>query len=288
MCPHSGQNRATSLVYSPALDLLYFEDLPLGGEWLSRRRTLTETDLALYRGLAGDLNPLHSDREQADRSPIGFSLPGPLLGAVAIGLGSIDVPVPATVAMVGMTWKFTKAVPVGESIAARWRLNRKRDVENPNWGLVTWQVEVVGSDGEVKALGEVSRLVARRTAVAVAVDGEQPASKRRRRRRSSSAAAAPALPTEVPEPAPADTPAPARRRRRGRRGGGGNGHSSGGTVETPTADAASVSAPTEPAASPEASPSPPPSVPVAESQPSAEEAEAGIGGVLKRIRRRRS
>src|SRR5579872_6822134 len=85
VCPHSGQYRAISLVYSPALDLLYFEDLPLGGEWLSRRRTLTETDLALYRGLAGDLNPLHSDREHAERSPIGLSLPGPLLGAVALG-----------------------------------------------------------------------------------------------------------------------------------------------------------------------------------------------------------
>ena len=81
----------------PALDLLYFEDLPLGGEWLSRRRTLTETDLALYRGLAGDLNPLHVDHEHAAQSPIGLSLPGPLLGAVALGLGSVDVPMPATV-----------------------------------------------------------------------------------------------------------------------------------------------------------------------------------------------
>jgi acyl dehydratase len=282
-----------SLVYSPALDLLYFEDLPLGGEWLSRRRTLTETDLALYRGLAGDLNPLHSDHEHAAQSAIGFSLPGPLVGAVAIGLGSIDVPVPATVALVGMTWKFTKPVHVGESIAARWRLNRKRDVENPRWGLVTWQIEVVGGDGDVKALGEVSRLVARREAIAVDGDGEQPAGKRRRRRRSSSAqaASAPAPAPEAPEPAPADTPPPSRRRRRGRRGGGGgNGHGDGGNgaaVEAASAEPASPASDSGISAERGMGPRPEREE-IPTSAPSGEDAQPGIGGVLKRIRRRRT
>ena len=247
---------------------------------------MTETDLAFYRGLAGDLNPLHSDHEHAARSPIGLSLPGPLVGAVAIGLGSVDVPMPATVALVGMTWKFTKPVHVGESIAARWRLNRKRDVENPSWGLVTWQVEVVGGDGEVKALGEITRLVARRTAIAP--DGEQAGAKRRRRRRSSAAtASAPAPAPEAPEPAPADTPAPSRRRRRGRRGGGGgNGGGSGG------GNGGNGAAAHEPAAEPGPPPPDPASPPPREeSHPapaSADDAAPGIGGVLKRIRRRRS
>src|SRR5438105_5456704 len=198
-----------SLVYSPALDFLYFEDLPLGGEWTTRRRTLTEADLTLYRGLAGDLNPLHVDHEHASQSPLGLSLPAALLAASAIGLGSVDVPVPATVALVGMTWKFSKPVRIGETIAARWRLNRKRDVENPRWGLVTWQVDIVGSDGDTRASGEVSRLVARRAPAGA----EAPPRRRRRRRSGAAAAPTPAAAAEIPEPAPADTPSPARRRR---------------------------------------------------------------------------
>jgi hypothetical protein len=188
----------------------------------------------------------------------------------------VDVPVPATVALVGMTWRFNKPVRIGESIAAHWRLNRKRDVENPQWGLVTWQVDVIGGDGEVRAQGEVSRLVARKAFLPV--NGEQPAGAKRRRRgrRSSSAAgtaSAPAPAPEVPEPAPADTPSPARRRRRGRRGGGGGNGAA--AVETP------------PPAEPEpAQPPPSPAVAVDASPPSGE--ESPIGSVLKRIRRRRS
>jgi hypothetical protein len=218
------------------------------------------------------LNPLHSDHLHAAQSPIGLSLPGPLVGAVAIGLGSVDVPVPATVALVGMTWKFTKPVHVGDTIAARWRLNRKRDVENPQWGLVTWQVEVLGGDGEVKAQGEVSRLVARRQAASLA--GELPPAKRRRRRRSSTAALpTPAAVPEVPDPAPADTPPPARRRRRGRRGGGGGGNGGNGG-HPPEAVAVAVD--------------PQPQLPAPAEAAAADPAEPGLGGVLKRIRRRRS
>jgi hypothetical protein len=215
------------------------------------------------------------------------------VGAVAIGLGSVDVPMPATVALVGMTWKFTKPVHVGDSVAARWRLNRKRDVENPQWGLVTWQVEVVGGDGEVKALGEVSRLVARREAMAVDGDVDQPAAKRRRRRRSSSTGSAPAPAPDTPEPAPADTPPPSRRRRRGRRGGGGgNGHANGGDGGAPPAEmAAHDPAPAAPDSGIPAERHLAPAATAEQVQTPAgggEDSGPGIGGVLKRIRRRRT
>ncbi|HEX6488619.1 MAG TPA: MaoC/PaaZ C-terminal domain-containing protein [Candidatus Dormibacteraeota bacterium] len=264
------------------MDLLYFEDLPLGGEWVTRRRTLTETDLALYRGLSGDLNPLHSDHDYAAQSPIGLSLPAALVMATAIGLGSVDVPVPATVALVGMTWKFVKPVRVGESVAARWRLNRKRDVENPQWGLASWQVDVIGPDGEVRASAEVSRLVARRTAAAEAEAA--PRSRRRRGRRSSGSAAAPtpAVTQEVPEPAPADVPAPARRRRR-RRSGGGNGGGTGGAGNGNHGGDAAAAPEPEPAPAPISTPA---HQPAAAETAGAEPEGAGIGRVIRRIRRR--
>ena len=40
------------------LEPLSFDDLPLGGEWTTRRRTVTEAEIALFAGIAGDLSPL--------------------------------------------------------------------------------------------------------------------------------------------------------------------------------------------------------------------------------------
>src|SRR2546429_1515632 len=140
------------------LELVHFEELPLGGEWRTRRRTITAADLASFVGISGDYNPLYTDVEHARAGHFGEPIvPGALVAAVTTGLGAIDVPLPATVGLVGMSWKFVRPVRIGDTIRARWRLNRKRPVENPRWGLVVWQVEVENHRGEVVASGEMTR-----------------------------------------------------------------------------------------------------------------------------------
>jgi hypothetical protein len=135
---------------------------------------------------------------------------GSLLISIALGLGSIDVPQPDTVALVGTTWRFLKPVKPGMTVHAVWRLGRLRDVTNPRWGLAVWQVELLDQNEERVLEGEVTVLVNRRE-VAVPV-----ASRSRRRRRGKAPAPLPAPTAEsnLPEAAPADTPAPASRRRR--------------------------------------------------------------------------
>jgi acyl dehydratase len=145
------------------LELIHFEDLPLGVSWTTRRRTITEADVAGYVGLSGDFNPLYADVVHARSGPFqGLVVPAPLIAAVVAGLGAIDVPVPHTVALVGWSWKFEAPVRPGDSILSRWRLNRKRDVVDARLGLVTWQVEVENQNGELVAMADVVRLVARR------------------------------------------------------------------------------------------------------------------------------
>jgi len=205
------------------------------------------------------MNPLLIDEPHARaglfRGPVA---PGTFVAAAAVGLGSVDVPQPATVGMVGMSWRFLRPVRPGDTIQSRWRLFRKRSVENPEWGLAFWHVEVLDAEGQRLAEGEVSRLVARRTAGAPAAVETTAARSRRRRRRGGSAERV----TEVvesaplPEPAPADAPSPSRRRRR--RGGG---NRNGGA---PRAEAA-----------PEPSAEPP---------PAAAKRPSGLGGVLRRLR----
>ena len=218
-------------VYSQALttenvlELVHFEDLPLGGEWRTRRRTITAADLAAFVGLSGDYNPLYTDAEHARGGHFGETVvPGALVVAVTTGLGAIDVPLPATVGMVGMTWKFIRPVRPGDTIRSLWRLNRKRPVENPRWGLAVWQVEVENQKGELVAAAELTRLVSRREQPAEA--GRLGKAARRRRRRAGAEAGVPGAASElppkpmpgplreplsrpVPEPAPAPAEAPA-------------------------------------------------------------------------------
>jgi len=252
------------------LELIHYEDLPLGGQWTTRRRTITEADLAAYVGLSGDFNPLYADVEHARRGPYGgVVVPAPLIAAVVAGLGAMDVPIPHTVAMVGWSWRFKAPVRPGDSIRSRWRLNRKRDVEDARWGLVTWQVEVENQSGELVALGEVVRLVARRDAAEGTEEpdgGEGARSGRRRRRRRGGGNGGPPpetvaaqLATEgaaapdavevspivqreaadlagVPTPAEPDSPpSRRRRRRRGNSNGGGGGQAPESPPESPPA-----------------------------------------------------
>ncbi|MBJ7602588.1 MAG: MaoC family dehydratase N-terminal domain-containing protein [Candidatus Dormibacteraeota bacterium] len=177
------------------LDLLFFEDLTLGSVWTTRRRTVLESDLSAYAGLSGDFGPLHVDREHARASHFGGQVvPGALLVALAMGLGSMDVPLARTVALVGTTWRFERPVRPGDTVRCHWRLNRKRAVEEPAWGLCGFAVEMENQRSEVVASGEVVRLLERRplmgTEPAPVVAGQPETEvartgRRRRRRRSA-------------------------------------------------------------------------------------------------------
>ena len=141
-----------------------------------------------FVGLSGDYNPLYTDAEHARAGPYGEPVaPGTLVAAAVTGLGAIDVPVPATVGMVGMTWRFMRPVRPGDTIRSKWRLNRKRPVENLRWGLAVWQVEVENQRGETVATAEMTRLISRREQPA---EPARPGKSRRRRRRAAAEAAA--------------------------------------------------------------------------------------------------
>src|SRR4051812_28548352 len=43
-----------------------FDDLVVGDEWESPRRTITQADVVLFAGLSGDFHPIHVDHSAAD------------------------------------------------------------------------------------------------------------------------------------------------------------------------------------------------------------------------------
>lgn len=216
------------------LEPLSFDDLPLGGEWTTRRRTISDADVALFAGVAGDFSPLTIEANHGTRAA-----PPALVVAMAVGLGSMDMPVPFVEEWEWLNWKFPRPIHAGDTIFARWTLTQKRPpLGGAPSAIVVWRVDVHTADGALCAEGEVGAKVRRASTGRPRIHGSSPGvesavspapttpSRRRRRRRGSNGS------TTVPEPpAVAAPPAaaakperaagPSRRRRRRRPSGQG-------------------------------------------------------------------
>ena len=200
--------------------------------------------------------------------------------AVAVGLGTIDMPVPQVEEWEWLNWKFPRPVQAGDTIYARWTLTQKRPpVGGAPTSIVVWRVDVHTADGALCAEGEVGAKVRR---LAGARDRERPAEpaatpaaaaaapRRRRRRRPAGAngplpeipavAALPAAPAVQQERA---SGAPRRRRRR-----------------RPAGSSSAATRDGETAANQASAPEPPPTA-----APAAAAARGGLSGVIRRLRR---
>src|SRR3989475_5768622 len=145
----------------PDLEPLSFDDLPLGGEWTTRRRTVSEAEIALFAGVAGDLSPLTIEADGDGRR----TAPPALIVAMAVGLGSVDMPVPSVAEWEWLNWKFPRAVHAGDTIYTHWMLTQKRPpVGGAPSSIVVWRVDVHTSDGTLCAEGEIGAKVRRAAA----------------------------------------------------------------------------------------------------------------------------
>ena len=236
--------------------------------------------------MAGDFSPLSIEAAPGHARVA----PPALLVAVAVGLGTIDMPVPSVEEWAWLNWKFPRPVHAGDTIYARWTLTQKRAPIGgaPN-SIVVWRVDVLNADGEMCAEGEVGAKVRRHlgrrerervqeTAAPAASGGTAAAgtaAPRRSRRRRRPAAANGPLPEPVPPAAPAtaavkpERAAGAPRRRRRRRPAGG---------------AAARDA--EPAGTPATASEPAPAAAVAKPASTATE-RGGLSGVIRRLRQPR-
>ena len=201
------------------LEPLSFDDLPLGGEWTSRRRTISEAEIALFAGVAGDLSPLAIEAPAGGRR----AAPPALVVAVAVGLGSVDMPVPSVAEWEWLNWKFPRPVHAGDTIYARWTLTQKRPpVGGAPSSIVVWRVDVHTSDGALCAEGEVGAKVKRAAPAerqhAPTEAAPAPRRRRRRSRATNETAPEPAAVAAPPttEAKPERTSGGSRRRRRRR------------------------------------------------------------------------
>ncbi len=142
-----------------------FDDLLVGDEWESPRRTVTETDVVGFAGLSGDFNPLHVDHSSQVGNPFGRPVAHGLLGlAIATGLASQAPRVghPGVPGHRGMEISPSHLV---------WGHDLRR-LDDPGAeptaggrrGVVTWHRRILNQDGHLVQEGRTQTLVRGRTA----------------------------------------------------------------------------------------------------------------------------
>jgi acyl dehydratase len=142
----------------------YFEDIQIGDEHLSPGRTVTESDIVTFAGLSGDYNVLHTDAEFMKTSIFGERIAHGLLGlAISSGLGTRAMAKPyATLAFLGLRWRFKGPIKIGDTIKVRMKVTAKRETSKPDRGIVTVQRHVLNQRGEVVQEGDTELMVERR------------------------------------------------------------------------------------------------------------------------------
>ena len=88
------------------------------GDCASVTKTVTETDVYLFAGITGDLNPAHTDEVSASQTRFGGRIAHGILGAgfISAVLG-MKLPGPGTIYL-GQELRFTKPVRIGDTITA--------------------------------------------------------------------------------------------------------------------------------------------------------------------------
>jgi acyl dehydratase len=140
--------------------VLGFDDLAVGDEWESPRRTVTEADVAAFAGVSGDFNPIHVDHEFARHSPFGRPVAhGLLVLSISSGLTSNAPRVDTMAFLAILEWKFLHPVAFGDTIRVVSRVAALEARGRGKRGVVTWEREVINQEGKVVQQGRTQTLV---------------------------------------------------------------------------------------------------------------------------------
>jgi acyl dehydratase len=141
----------------------FFEDIEVGEEYESPGRTVTEADIVIFAGLSGDYNVLHTDAEFMKSSIFGERIAHGLLGlAIQAGLFTRAAQPYATLAFLGLRWKFRGPIKIGDTIRVHGKVSAKKETDKRDRGVVTVERRVLNQRGEVVQEGETDLLVERR------------------------------------------------------------------------------------------------------------------------------
>lgn len=140
---------------------LFFEELEVGAQFKTKSRTVTEADIVNFAGVSGDFNELHLSAAFAEQTQFGKRIAHGLLGlAISSGLTQqLDLYNDTLVAFLGLTWKFTGPIYIGDTVHVVQTIKEKRPTKKPGRGVVTFAVQVVNQRGEAVQEGERTLMI---------------------------------------------------------------------------------------------------------------------------------
>jgi len=145
----------------------FFEELQIGEQLLTHRRTITESDIVNFAGISGDFFYAHMDDIAAKESLFQKRVAhGYFIISAAAGLFVDPAPGPvlANYGLEGL--RFIRPVYIGDTIRVRLTCKQKtiKDVpeDQPRQGVVAWDVEVENQAQELVATYTVLTLVRRK------------------------------------------------------------------------------------------------------------------------------
>jgi len=100
------------------------------GDSATYSKTVTESDVVLFAGVSGDLNPVHINAEYAKESMFGRRIAHGMLGASFIStvLGT-QLPGPGSIYL-GQELKFTKPVFLGDTVTVTCTVTERNEEKN--------------------------------------------------------------------------------------------------------------------------------------------------------------
>ena len=122
------------------------------GDHASVTKTVSETDVYLFAGITGDLNPAHTNEVAASKTMFKTRIAHGMLGAgfISAVLG-MYLPGPVTIYM-GQELKFTKPVHIGDTVTATATVEEIILEKN----RVILDTTVVNQDGEIVIQGKAT------------------------------------------------------------------------------------------------------------------------------------
>ena len=122
------------------------------GDHASVTKTVSETDVYLFAGITGDLNPAHTNEVAASETMFKTRIAHGMLGAgfISAVLG-MYLPGPGTIYM-GQELKFTKPVHIGDTVTATATVEEIILEKN----RVILDTTVVNQDGEIVIKGKAT------------------------------------------------------------------------------------------------------------------------------------
>ena len=140
---------------------LFLEDFVLNRTLTTHARTVSEADVSLFAGLAGDFNPLHVDEEFAAKSEFGGRIAhGPLVLSMAIGLmAQLNLIDGTALALLDLKWEFKAPVKLGDTIRARVTPAERRPTRKAGRGVLVLRFEVENQRGDTVQTGAITLLM---------------------------------------------------------------------------------------------------------------------------------